>query len=184
MLKEQCRDWYMVFSQHASFSCSFKEYLIVIVRQYKKINNQKINIKKLCNGTSNLIGSKFTSFLQAFQRRFKIRFIVYLATQHKIRTNIFRDLCVECSWTWKSCLFNPLIHSLSLQKKKERDKRPCNLLMKQSNLSRRTVLWYQQVSVLQCSPFSLFSPFTPNTGIQMSFCKILRNIYSAVSLAE
>ena len=47
----------MVFSQHASLSCSFKQYVIVIVQQYKKINNQKINIKILCNGTSNLIGS-------------------------------------------------------------------------------------------------------------------------------
>ena len=102
-----------------------------------------------------------------------------------MRTNIFRDLCVECSWTWKSCLFNPLIHSLSLQKKKERDKRPCNLLMKQSNLSRRTALWYQQGSALECSLFSLYSPFlvTPDTGVQISFWKILRNIYSAVSLA-
>ena len=26
-------------SQHASFSCSFKQYLIVIVQRYKKINN-------------------------------------------------------------------------------------------------------------------------------------------------
>ena len=57
MLKELCRDRYMVFSQHASFSCSFKQYLIVIVQQYKKTNSQKINIKILCNGTSNLIGS-------------------------------------------------------------------------------------------------------------------------------
>ena len=47
----------MVFSQHASFSCSFKQYLIVIVQQYKKKNSQKLNIKILCNGTSNLIGS-------------------------------------------------------------------------------------------------------------------------------
>ena len=56
--------------------------------------------------------------------------------------------------------------------------------MKQSNLSRRTALWYQQVSALECSPFSLFSPFTPDTGVQISFCNILRNMYSAVSLAE
>ena len=28
------------------------------------------------------------------------------------------------------------------------------------------------------------SPFTPNTGVQMSFCKILRNICGAVSLAK
>ena len=47
----------MVFSQHASFSCSFKQYLIVIVQQYKQINDYKINVKILCNGTSNLIGS-------------------------------------------------------------------------------------------------------------------------------
>ena len=131
-----------------------------------------------------IIWSGLIQFLSALQRSFKLSFIVYLETQHNMRTNIFRDLCVECSWTWKSCLFNPLIHSLSLQKKKERDKRPCNLLMKQSNLSRRIALWYQQVSALECSPFSLFSPFTPNTGIQMSFWKILRNIYSTVSLAE
>ena len=31
----------MVFSQHASFSCSFKQYVIVIVQQYKQINNSK-----------------------------------------------------------------------------------------------------------------------------------------------
>ena len=39
MLKEQCPDRYIVFSHYASFSCSFKQYLIVIVQQYKKINN-------------------------------------------------------------------------------------------------------------------------------------------------
>ena len=51
----------------------------------------------------------------------------------------------------------PLIHSLSLQKKKERDKRPCNLLMKQSNLSRRTARKCQPQSVLP----SLSLPLLP-----------------------
>ena len=41
-----------------------------------------------------------------------------------------------------------------------------------------------QVSALECSPFSLFTPFTLDTGVQISFCNILRNMYSAVSLAE